>query len=218
MLLLNSLLTNARLIRFDIMGNTKVAPVGELVLSRKEEIVKQATIMFRNCGYAATSVRDLARESGIEAPSLYSHFKSKEEILKQICFEMARNFIKGLDKAQKIDHPEERLHRAIKAHITTITKNINASAVMWNEWKHLNSPHIDDFMRMKRNYEIRFQEIILKGMNKEDFKASDVIIVSNLLFSSMNGLSFWYHPEKFNSKKLTSIIYKLLLFGIRNKN
>lgn len=174
--------------------------------------------MFRVRGYAATSVRDLARESGIEAPSLYSHFKSKEEILMQICFKMANAFMMGLVIAEKADNPEERLNNAIHEHIKVIVKNTNASAVMWNEWKHLKSPYIENFTMMKRNYEQRFQSIVREGVNKGDFKEKNITIVSNLLFSSMNGLSFWYHPEKIKPKKLTSIIFKLLLNGIRNKN
>ncbi len=200
------------------MENVKVATSGKEMLSRKEEIVKQATIMFRVRGYAATSVRDLARESGIEAPSLYSHFKSKEDILMQICFEMANAYMKGLSKAEKAENKEEKLKKAIWEHINVIAKNTNASAVMWNEWKHLKSPYIDEFNRLKRNYEERFQKIILNTGYLREFKEGNSEVITNLLFSSMNGLSFWYHQEKIKPRKLSSIIHKLLLDGIRNKN
>ena len=48
--------------------------------------------MFREKGYAGTSMRDLANAVGIEAASLYNHIKSKEDLLLQICVAVAQDF------------------------------------------------------------------------------------------------------------------------------
>ena len=46
----------------------------------KERILIFATIMFAQRGYAAISVRDIARVNGVKASSLYNHFESKEAL------------------------------------------------------------------------------------------------------------------------------------------
>lgn len=50
-------------------------------------ILEAAARLFAERGYAGTSVRDIARELGIANPSLYYHFKSKEDILTELLAE-----------------------------------------------------------------------------------------------------------------------------------
>ena len=57
--------------------------------SKKEFILLKASAMFREKGFPATSMRDLAESVGIEAASLYNHIQSKSEILQEIVFRMA---------------------------------------------------------------------------------------------------------------------------------
>ena len=66
-------------------------------LSRKTQIDRTATTLFRARGYAATSMRELATALGLEAGSLYSHIKSKQELLHSICFSLADTLFAGFD-------------------------------------------------------------------------------------------------------------------------
>lgn len=47
----------------------------------RERILNAALICFAERGYAATGMREIARQVGIRAPSLYNHFAGKREIL-----------------------------------------------------------------------------------------------------------------------------------------
>jgi len=53
-------------------------------LSTKEKILKEATTLFSELGFKATSVRKIAAKVGIRESALYNHFKNKEEIFQTI--------------------------------------------------------------------------------------------------------------------------------------
>src|SRR3954468_10218082 len=46
----------------------------------KREILRAAMKLFSEHGLAATTIRDIAKESGYTNPALYKHFVSKEEL------------------------------------------------------------------------------------------------------------------------------------------
>ncbi len=50
-------------------------------MSTKEKILDAALTLFAENGYDGTSVEQIANGVGIKAPSLYKHYKSKEDIL-----------------------------------------------------------------------------------------------------------------------------------------
>src|SRR5690606_37172878 len=96
----------------------------EVLFDRKEQINEIAQNLFRTKGYAATSMRDLAKEIGIEPASIYSHVKSKEALLQKICFRIADDFFDALQNVLKKElSAEEKLSAAIDAHVAVILNN-----------------------------------------------------------------------------------------------
>ncbi|KAA9332655.1 TetR/AcrR family transcriptional regulator [Adhaeribacter soli] len=185
-------------------------------LSRKDQIEQTATALFKSRGYAATSMRDLATAMGLEAASLYSHIKSKEEILQRICFRMANEFFEGLDRAEKtIANSTEKLRAAIKSHLTVLTKQPAASAVFQNEWKHLSEPFLTDFQKLRYDYENHFRQIIKEGNTSGEFTVRDEKMATLMLLSSLNFVHTWYKPEgKLTPEQISETLSNMLLNGI----
>ena len=165
-------------------------------LSRKEQVIRKAAELFKDKGYAAASMRDLAQLLGIEAASLYSHIKSKEEILRSLCFDMAAEFRKSLDEVEKQNvTASEKLKRGIIGHIQVMAKDLTASAVFMNEHRHLSQPYLRDFLFLRINYINRFKSIIEEGVQNGEFKSSiDKKLAVMTLFSSLNWMPMWYDP------------------------
>ncbi|MBY0433266.1 MAG: TetR/AcrR family transcriptional regulator [Cyclobacteriaceae bacterium] len=168
-----------------------------LNLSRKEQVIRKAAELFREKGYAASSMRDLAQKLGIEAASLYSHIKSKEEILQNLCFDMATEFRKSLDEVEKQKvSASEKLKNGIIGHIKVMAKDLTASAVFMNEHRHLSQPYLRDFLLLRINYINRFKDIIEEGVSNGEFKDTiDKKLAVMTLFSSLNWMPQWYDPN-----------------------
>lgn len=191
--------------------------IKETSISRKDQIVDIATSLFMENGYSATSMRDLAMAVGIEAASLYSHFKSKEELLQKICFRMAQEFFESLDKVEQSKlNSREKLSKAIASHVMVITKDINASAVFQNEWKHLSEPYLSDFLALRNEYELRFRAIVKAGINDGTFKVKDDKFAVMTILSSINWIHNWYKPNgKMKATDIAENFTDLLINGLK---
>ncbi|MEM7109050.1 MAG: TetR/AcrR family transcriptional regulator [Bacteroidota bacterium] len=188
-------------------------------MSRKDQVIRKAAELFRAHGYAATSMRDLANALGIEAASLYSHIKSKEEILQSLCFEMAELFRASLEKVENQDISyAEKLRLGIRGHIEVMSKDLIASAVFMNEHRHLSQPYLRDFLLMRINYINRFKKIIEGGIRHREFGDVDTKLAVMTLFSSLNWMPNWYDPSGIiNPADLGDQLASMLIEGLKTK-
>jgi TetR/AcrR family transcriptional regulator, cholesterol catabolism regulator len=187
--------------------------------SRKQQIEEKATVLFQERGYAATSMRDLAQDLGIEAASLYSHIKSKEEILQKICFRMAEEFFSAWQEVELENSSQAaKMEKAMIAHVKVITKDTDASAVFFNEWRHLSEPFLSEFLGMRDDYEGRFKKILRDGMASGEFKIVDEKFMMLTILSSLNWTHNWYKPEgNLTPEEIGKRLSGLLLNGLKNR-
>lgn len=61
-------------------------------MNTKQRIIENALILFSEKGYEAVTVANIADKVGIKAPSLYKHFKSKQDIFESILNELQSRY------------------------------------------------------------------------------------------------------------------------------
>jgi len=190
-----------------------------LNISRKEQIVNVAAKLFKQKGFVATSMRDLAAELGIEAASIYYHFKSKEELLEKICFDMADKFITNAREVNDIYfNAEEKLRMAIKFHIETITENQNQSSVFLSEWRNLSEPKFALFKQLRQQYENQFTIILADGEKEDIFDDVDKKFAVLSILSTINFINEWYKPEgKMNASEIAEKLSNFIMGGLRKR-
>ncbi len=190
-----------------------------LTFNRKEQLIEVAAKLFKQKGYASTSMRDLAAEIGIEAASLYHHIKSKEEILETICFEMASKFTDAITETNDIYfNAEERLRMAIKNHVLIITQNINRSSVFLHEWRSLTEPKLAEFIEQRNQYEQGIRVILNDGINEDLFDNVDEKFAALTILSTVNWINEWYNPDgKMNAEQVAEKLSDFIFGGLRKK-
>jgi AcrR family transcriptional regulator len=184
--------------------------------SRKDIIVEEAATLIMEKGYVATTMRDLAGRVGIEAASLYNHIKSKEQILGEICFNLANKFTTEMAIIEVSNETSiEKIKKLIKLHVNVNTESASLASVMNDEWRHLSEPELSRFLALRESYENKFLIILNEGIINNEFREMDSKITLYSMLSSIRWLQHWYTNEREMSiENIQENLIKLLLQGI----
>lgn len=188
--------------------------------SKKGLILQKAATMFRQRGFAATSMRDLAETVGIEAASLYNHIRSKNEILEAICFEVANGFNTHMDQVEASTAPTlERIEQLLRFHIHQMVENFEQVYVSDREWKHLEEPYLSNFHTQRRTYRRRFAALIESGIAKKEIRPIDAPTVVLLMLHAIGGIESWHRSKKkIHARELEDHMISFLIGGLRKND
>ena len=185
-------------------------------LDRKTEIISISAQLFKEKGYSAVTMRDIAQAMNIKAASLYNHIKSKQEILILIIIEIAEEFTNKMN--QIVDSGEtsiQKLEKIIELHIEITIKNPNELASLNNDWMHLENENLKYFQKMRDDYEQNFRKIVKSGIANHEIKNLNPEVIIFSMLSTLRTLYIWYGKKNtINEKVLKSNMTKVLLNGI----
>lgn len=167
--------------------------------SRRRAIEDAASALFRERGYAATSVRDIARALDIQGASLYAHVTSKQDVLWAIVDRAARDFEAGAERALGDARPGagavDRLTALVRAHVEVIATAPGLASVFVHEWRHLSDDRRAAVLERRDAYERRFRDVIDDGMASGELVHTDPAVAATFLLTALNGLASWYRPD-----------------------
>jgi AcrR family transcriptional regulator len=185
--------------------------------TRKDVIIAKAAYLFREKGYSATSMRDLAENVGVEAASLYNHIKSKAEILQVICFKTANEFMDHLAEVEaSSENSVGKIESIIRFHIQQIVNHYEEVYVMDREWKHLTDPYLTNMQSQRRSYRQRIAAIIEEGIRKNEMKAMDAATAVLIMLHAVSGIESWHRSVKrISAEMLEENIISILVGGLK---
>ncbi|MGH9503006.1 MAG: TetR/AcrR family transcriptional regulator [Terriglobales bacterium] len=162
---------------------------------RLARILVHATNVFCDQGYAAASMRDLSRASGVSLSGLYYYFESKEELLYLIQKHTFSTIVDCLRRRlENVGDPGERIRTFILNHLEYFLANQKAMKVLSHEDDVLKNGFGAEVAAIKREY-YRICIALL-----EDYKAARGLEFSSRtavlsLFGMMNWIYTWYNAR-----------------------
>lgn len=184
--------------------------------TKKQAILEAAAALFRDRGYSATSMRDLAEAVDLKASSLYNHISGKEEMLKTICFQNAYRFHDELNRIETEPlNTTEKIEQLVRFHIIMATEEVTSITSFNDEWRHLTEPDLSRFRELRKDYENRFKTIIESGIKEGTFKDIDPTILLHTILSSIRWVYDWYRTGRPTTPtELAKEITTIVLSGI----
>jgi AcrR family transcriptional regulator len=185
--------------------------------SRRSQMLQVARKLFSEKGYHATTIRDIADQTGVLSGSLYAHIRTKEDLLFEITCDVADQFVTML-KAITSSHlsATAKFRRALTAHIAIVAEHIDAATVFSHEWKALSEARKQVIKSKRDAYEQMWAEILQEGAARGEFRQTDLRFARMTVLSVANWLYQWYDPHgELSVDEVAQRLADNLLLGIR---
>ena len=190
---------------------------GELSSSRLLEL---AADLFRQNGYAATTMRDIADAGGMKAGSLYYHFSSKDEILDGVLERGIGEAIRGFEAAMAALPADAdfdaRIRAATTAHLKTVWEYGTYTVASRQLLKHIPESLHAKHIGMRRRYDELWRNLLHEGVEAGILaRDADLGLTRLFLLGSLNWTSEWLDPQKKSFEDLGAMAAELFLNGMR---
>lgn len=188
----------------------------------RELILSSAAVLFREQGYAAVSLRGIAKTAGMTTGSLYYYFASKEEIVREILEQGHRHVLRVVRaniEALGAGAPAENILRtAIRTHVECLFGEDSFPAANIRIFAHVPPEIRTPSLAVRHDYE-RYWIALLDdcGVTEVAGREVDPAVLSNLLLGAMNWSLEWFRPGRHSVDEVVETL-ALLLLGQRGRS
>jgi len=162
---------------------------------REGEILAAAARLFRERGYHATSMQDLAEAVGMQRGSFYYYIRTKEDLLFRLMQEAMEAFIVAVKPVvQTASAPREKLRRAVATHLRVLAERTDAVAVLLHELKALAPERQREIVALRDEYEGLIRQILAEGAAAGVFQLPSPKLAGFAVLAVMNWPYQWYRP------------------------
>jgi AcrR family transcriptional regulator len=160
----------------------------------RAEILTAAAELFRDRGYRATTLEELARRLGISKKTLYGHFRSKEDLLAAI-FHRTMSLVEDGLAAIRASRaaPAEQLREVIRHHVRTVVAEQAFLTVFFAEEASLPARLRRAIVRRKARYDHAVQAIVTRASRGRAALHPRLVVFA--LLGMSNWTHRWYDPH-----------------------
>lgn len=185
-------------------------------------ILDTAARLFKEEGWAATSLRDIAGECGIKAGSIYYHFASKDEIVAEVLrvgvqttFDQVRQAVEALPANAPADTV---LRTAIRAHLRAMFHLSDYTVANLRIFGQV-PPHVRaDHAPLRSEYEAYWSQLLVRCAEVDALDPErDLKLARYFLIGAMNATLDWFHQGRLSIEDIGDELTALFLDGLRQR-
>ena len=182
--------------------------------SARGRLLTKAAHLFKEKGYERTTVRDLAREVGIQSGSIFHHFRSKEEILLAVMEEtILYNTERMCAAIRAVSSPKEKVLELIRCELESVLGVTGeAMAVLVYEWRSLSDENQQRILKLRDIYEGIWMDVLNEAKD-QGLMQGDTFIARRFLTGALSWTVTWYRPG--GSLSLDELARQALLVVIK---
>ena len=173
-----------------------VASAGSAARPREAELRRAATRLFRERGFHATSMQDLAETLGMNRGSLYHYIESKDDLLWGIVSETMDRLRASVEPVLEGDGAAaDRLRGAIAAHLAFAADHADEMSLVQVELRALPVPRREALVAERDAYEQRWRGVLEEAVRDGAVQPVDVRLTGIAILSACNWFTQWYRPD-----------------------
>jgi TetR/AcrR family transcriptional regulator, cholesterol catabolism regulator len=160
-------------------------------------ILDEATSLFAERGFAATSIRDIGYAVGISSGTMYHHFANKQAVLFAIIADFMREFLPATLSALCDDGrtAREQVADVVGVHIR-LSDDRRPKLSVGNPTRYvLDARQVTEVLGQQREYRDALRAVIARGVRDGEFRVADDELASVAILDMLNGAREWYSPH-----------------------
>ena len=166
------------------------------VVNERSDVRAAAQVLFAEQGYRATGVRDIADALGIGATSIYSHIKSKSELLHEILIDTL-DAILAVQQDAIASSPDvvEQLRRAAESQVRFFVEHPEASVIAIHDFRWAEGDALTAVYERRRRYRKVFEDLLIEGATQNRMSVSNAKITAFSIIEMAEGIPRWFRPR-----------------------
>jgi AcrR family transcriptional regulator len=162
----------------------------------RDEILEAAAQIFREKGFHAASMQDIAQAVNLQKASLYYHVTSKQEILLDLldrALDLLIQIIEPVTCSALL--PDQKVREAVRAYLQAMLDNRDLAAVLLLEHRSLEPQYQARHIPRRDRFEHLWRDMLQEGLDQEVFSCADAPLAARYLLGVLNWTITWYRPD-----------------------
>lgn len=161
------------------------------------QLRQAATVLFAQNGYAAVSMRQIAREVGVQAGALYLYTADKQTLLFDLLDQHMHDLLQAWKEHAKPlgEDPVEQLESFVRFHIRFHLPRADEVFISYMELRNLTPENFEVIQSARREYENILHDILRAGQKDGTFMLVDTKVATYAIIAMLTGMNTWYREE-----------------------